>query len=254
MSSPKVQKAQNGPQLVQTISFFNLSAELRNKIYECCLTAPLTIKRNSPRSQYTIQDDDGAESFDVPQLLSVCRQINQEATDIFYSSKTIIFEARGRGWRNVDVIQQAASIKHIWHVEIVCVRVRDDLGSVLDSLKAVTWLRSLRLQSSSPFSLEPEEIAPILKPLMMALMRSGRTKLNCIEILQFFPQPLSETLESHRVWTNEAEEHLEVARRVEQNARYQEKVRDHLNSILPSNDEMLVAKLKISSSKLQLMK
>lgn len=214
------------PPKVQTISFFDLGPEIRNRIYEFSLASPAIIRVRAFNAKSWIAAGVDELGTDAPQLLEVCHQIENEATAMFYATKTFKISLSRK---KASAVARCYHIDLMWNVEIAhCSRLLD-VWVILANLDSVHWLRGLHIPA--PLQENPltftfprdinetyEEFAASLWPLMWSLRRAGRNEEECLGVLDFYPRPVS--VDDH----DAVKTPLEEARRAEVAAKYQQEV------------------------------
>ncbi|EME77911.1 uncharacterized protein MYCFIDRAFT_200295 [Pseudocercospora fijiensis CIRAD86] len=127
------------------VGFFDLSPELRNKIYRHALVLPESIQLDraydNEKGTLFVIDDYQAKQLSLP-LLRTCRQMHQEATSIFYGEN--IFQFHHASWMTIFLPKQIKhSIQHLRYVEII--NLNDDLRTITRYLSPAKNLITLAL-------------------------------------------------------------------------------------------------------------
>ncbi|KAK4612200.1 hypothetical protein CLAFUW4_13413 [Fulvia fulva] len=146
--------------------FLELSAELRNQIYEFLL---VDHKPFWP----TLQTIYRCESSINAAILRVCRQTHEEATAMLYASNTF------QGYREHIFATWLPSIgrniKHIRSLEVDHVQTAAFFYEMLPPLKKAISLQRLDLSYIEP-NWKAEELAKMVAPFMRAIHRARKRK------------------------------------------------------------------------------
>lgn len=188
------------------IGFMDLSAELRNTVYELCLTQPGTIyigrRRRDPsgwRGRNALSQHAFPRLFDSntyfgqlelsPNLLVTCKAIHEEATSMLYgSNRFTVYPNINDFVGHVKTFFHGihSSIKHLRNVAIYSAANQRTLISILKDLESAESLQVLKIRFTGNFTI-PRTMTAALFPLMLKLhqARKNSDHPNVLEMLDF---------------------------------------------------------------------
>ena len=231
----------------QTISFFDLSAEIRNDIYHLCLHYPATIRINEDRPRIFRSR---VRTELQGQLLRTCRQAHTEGSPVLYGSNS--FDPGRRRFGASGFVRRIGNnIRHLRFVQFHSSYHHYYIDTTLLSLRKATALQFLRLDRK--YFPDQKTLKEIwfggLTTFLEYLCKEGRRKGDVIDMLRIGEE--ADELETSRStllalppcvtpkYTTVNKEDRELG----------DRIRSRLDILLPEDDTRLIVRLKICCSR-----
>jgi hypothetical protein len=167
------------------VSFLDLSAEIRNKIYGHLLTSPdkvrITDAKRGDFSSAAVRFGNKGRLFSS--ILSTCREIRNEAAPMLYGSNTFSFFS-GMPFM-LFMIQIGSNAEFIRHVRIEHVGEKSFVEQGVHFLKGTKVLKTLEFARSARNAFTIEESVDMLAPMMTGLASGGHEDI--LNVLKYTP-------------------------------------------------------------------
>lgn len=166
------------------VSFLDLSAELRNRIYSLALITnedSITLCKDA----YVNRVDPPKKHFLSPKILASCKQIHQEATPILYGSNSIMI--RQYTYRS-HIASIGDSRQYLRNVGFRYCHRQALFKQALTTLKDVEHIQTLTIDGECTHHYgTPQKMAKGLGPFIRHLhkKRAGTEKKQAMDVLQF---------------------------------------------------------------------